>query len=109
MVKKWRNVCLMGAGSIGCRHIRLLCERGDITAFVAELSNVGRSRIFDEDPTVKRYRFMEVAVSKDTLLWGMIATLHAMLTEPAKKVRLLRLFLPRTQKEPQMLSMCGSH
>jgi len=52
---------------------------------------------------------MEVVVSKDTLLWGMIATLHAMLTDMAKKECLLRLFLPRTQKEPQMLSMCGSH
>ena len=79
------NFCLVGAGSIGRRHLMLLRERDDVKVCVVEPSDVSWERIEKEYPDVKRYISIDEAVSNDSFDAMIIATPHGMHSDMAKK------------------------
>lgn len=46
------RLCLVGAGSIGRRHLRLLLERQDVTLCVVEPNEVCRAAVAQEHPQI---------------------------------------------------------
>ena len=77
--------CLVGAGSIGRRHLRLILERGDVEMAVAEPSDACWERVIADHPNVKRYQNMDEALANDTFDAFIIATPHGMHAEMAQK------------------------
>ncbi|MBQ8248330.1 MAG: Gfo/Idh/MocA family oxidoreductase [Clostridia bacterium] len=79
------NFCLVGAGSIGRRHLRLLLEREDVNICVAEPYEVSRERIMAEYPVVKCYLSMEDAIFAQKIDAVILATPHGMHADMAIK------------------------
>lgn len=77
MVKKL-NLCLVGCGSIGRRHLRLLKERKDVEVCIAEPFEKSYERIKADFPDVKRYTSMKEAVENEKLDAVLIATPHTL-------------------------------
>lgn len=79
------NFCLVGAGSIGLRHLRLLLERGDVNMSVVEPSEKVRAHLTTEYPTIPLYYSMEEAMQAEELDVFIIATPHRLHAELAIK------------------------
>ena len=72
------KLCLVGAGSIGRRHLRLLMEREDVAMCVAEPNPMCRQAVQEEFPQVPLYMSMEEAVAAEGCDAVIIATPHGM-------------------------------
>ncbi len=83
-MKKW-NFCLVGAGSIGRRHLRLLLERDDVKMSVVEPYEKGRERLMEEYPSIPLYYSMDEAMKTEKLDAFIIATPHGLHAEMAIK------------------------
>ena len=70
------KLCLVGAGSIGRRHLRLLLERDDTALCVAEPNKVCRKAVQEAFPNVPLYMSMEEAVAAEHCDAVIIATPH---------------------------------
>lgn len=70
--------CLVGVGSIGRRHLRLLRERDDVEVCVAEPYEPTWERVAAECGDTKRYLSMEEALAAEKLDAVLIATPHGM-------------------------------
>lgn len=70
--------CLVGAGSIGRRHLRLLQERGDVEMCVVEPFDPSWERVAAECGDVKRHLSMDEALNAQKLDAVLIATPHGM-------------------------------
>ena len=57
------RICLVGVGSIGRRHLKLLLERGDVAVSVVEPSDESWARVQGEYPDVPRFRSLEEALN----------------------------------------------
>ncbi|MBQ8551213.1 MAG: hypothetical protein IJ428_00200 [Clostridia bacterium] len=57
------KLCLIGASSIGRRHLPLLRERSDVMVCVAEPCAPSREHIVSEYPDIKCYPVMEEAIA----------------------------------------------
>lgn len=73
--------CLVGAGSIGRRHLRLLLEREDVEICVAEPLTDRWAEIQSTYPGVTCYASMEEAIEKEKIEAVIIATPHTMHTK----------------------------
>lgn len=85
------KLCLVGAGSIGRRHLRLLSERNDVALCVAEPNPVCRNAVTAEFPQFPLYHTMEEAVRAEQCHGAIIATPHG--THAALSIRALELGL----------------
>lgn len=72
------NFCLVGAGSIGRRHLRLLSEREDVSLCVVESNENSREKIKSEYPSISLYFTMDEAMKTEKLDAFIIATPHAL-------------------------------
>ncbi len=72
------NILVVGLGSIGRRHTRLLKERGDVEVFVAEPIAANIDRAMSEAGPVRAFSSLEEALDKETFDIVMIATPHTM-------------------------------
>ena len=72
------KLCLVGAGSIGRRHLRLLLEREDVCLCVAEPNELCQKAVREISGTVPMYASMEEAVAKEGCEAVIIATPHGM-------------------------------
>lgn len=72
------KLCLVGAGSIGRRHLRLLLERDDVQLCVAEPNEMCRAAVREISPAIPIYPSMEEAVEKEGCDAVIIATPHGM-------------------------------
>lgn len=70
--------CLVGAGSIGRRHLRLLLERGDVNMAVVEPYEPSWNRIANEYPGLKRFTSLDEALATKELDAVLICTPHSM-------------------------------
>lgn len=70
------KLCLVGAGSIGRRHLRLLLERDDTALCVAEPNEFCRKAVREAFPDVPLYMSMEEAVAAEHCDAVIIATPH---------------------------------
>ena len=70
------KLCLVGAGSIGRRHLRLLLEREDVEICVVEPNEACRSAVTEEHPKVPFYDSMEDAILEGGCEAVIIATPH---------------------------------
>ena len=70
------KLCLVGAGSIGRRHLRLLLERDDTAWCVAEPNEFCRKAVREAFPDVPLYMSMEEAVAAEHCDAVIIATPH---------------------------------
>ena len=77
--------CLVGAGSIGRRHLRLILERGDVEMAVVEPSDACWARVEADHPHLIRYASMEEAMAARAFDAMIIATPHGMHAEMAQK------------------------
>lgn len=75
MVSKIK-LCLVGAGSIGRRHLRILLERGDTELCVAESNPACAKLIQDSYPQIPLYSNMDDAVKNEGCDAVIIATPH---------------------------------
>ena len=69
---------MVGAGSIGRRHVRLLKERGDVVVGVVEPFDVSWQRLSAEVGEVERYQSMDEALATGDFEAIAIATPHGM-------------------------------
>ena len=72
------RLCLVGAGSIGRRHLKLLLERDDVQLCVAEPNEMCRKAVREISQTVPMYASMEEAVANEGCEAVIIATPHGM-------------------------------
>ena len=72
------RICLVGVGSIGRRHLKLLLERGDVAVSVVEPSDESWARVQGEYPDVPRFRSLEEALNDRRPDAVAIATPHGM-------------------------------
>ena len=70
--------CLVGVGSIGRRHLRLLNERGDLELSVVEPFEAGFQRVVSEIGSFPRYASLEQALEEGKPDAVIIATPHGM-------------------------------
>ena len=70
------KLCLVGAGSIGRRHLRLLAEREDVQLAVVELNEQSKAAVSQEFPQMPFYDSMEAAVKEGGCEAVIIATPH---------------------------------
>ena len=70
------KLCLVGAGSIGRRHLRLLLERQDVELCVVELNEASRAAVTQEYPQIPFYDTMEAAIQEGGCEAVIIATPH---------------------------------
>ena len=70
------KLCLVGAGSIGRRHLNLLLEREDVAIWVIEPNEVCRKAVRDAHPQVPFCDSMEEAIEKHGCEAVIIATPH---------------------------------
>lgn len=80
-----KRLCVVGAGSIGRRHIRLLNERDDVSISIVEPFEKSYQRIVDEIGTFKRFSSMDEAIASGEVDAVVIATPHGMHSEMAIK------------------------
>lgn len=72
------NFCIVGVGSIGRRHLRLLSERNDVKLSVVEPFEPSWERVCREIGEFPRYRSLEEALEKGKPDAVIIATPHGM-------------------------------
>ena len=70
------KLCLVGAGSIGRRHLRLLLERDDVQMCVVEPNEACRAAVAEEHPQIPFYDSMEAAIKEGGCEAVIIATPH---------------------------------
>ena len=70
------KLCLVGAGSIGRRHLRLLLERQDVQLVVVEPSEQCRAAVSEEHPQIAFFDSMEAAITEGGCEAVIIATPH---------------------------------
>lgn len=70
------KLCLVGAGSIGRRHLRLLLERPDVELCVVEPNAQCRQAVAEEHPQIPFFDSMEAAVTEGGCGAVIIATPH---------------------------------
>ena len=70
------KLCLVGAGSIGRRHLRLLLERDDVAMCVVEPNDACRQAVTEEHPQIPFYDSMEAAIKEGGCEAVIIATPH---------------------------------
>ena len=70
------KLCLVGAGSIGRRHLRLLSQREDVTLCVVEPNEVCKAAVAQEHPQMPFFDSMEAAVTEGGCEAVIIATPH---------------------------------
>ena len=70
------KLCLVGAGSIGRRHLRLLAEREDVELSVVELNEQCRAAVSEEHPRMPFFDSMEAAITEGGCEAVIIATPH---------------------------------
>ena len=70
------KLCLVGAGSIGRRHLRLLAERNDVTLCVVELNEQCKAAVSQEFPQIPFFDSMEAAITGGGCEAVIIATPH---------------------------------
>ena len=70
------KLCLVGAGSIGRRHLRLLAERNDVTLCVVELNEQCKAAVSQEFPQMPFFDSMEAATTDGGCEAVIIATPH---------------------------------
>lgn len=80
-----KRICVIGAGSIGRRHIRLLNERNDVELSIVEPFAKSYQRIVDEIGTFRRFASLEEALASGEVDAVVIATPHGMHSEMAVK------------------------
>ena len=72
------KLCLVGAGSIGRRHLRILSERDDTALCVVEPNEACREMVLESHPDMTFYDGMEEAVKEGGAEAVIIATPHGM-------------------------------
>jgi len=77
MVKK-TSLCMVGAGSIGRRHLRLLKERGDVSLGVVEPHDESWSRLVADVGELERFASMDEALGSGRFEAFAIATPHGL-------------------------------
>ena len=85
MTMEKKRICVVGAGSIGRRHIRLLNERDDVSLSIVEPFEKSYQRIVDEIGTFRRFSSLEEALISGEVDAVVIATPHGMHAEMALK------------------------
>ena len=70
------KLCLVGAGSIGRRHLRLLAEREDVELCVVDLNEQCRAAVSEEHPQMPFFDSMEAAITEGGCEAVIIATPH---------------------------------
>ena len=80
-----KRICVVGAGSIGRRHIRLLNERDDVSLSIVEPFEKSYQRIVDEIGTFRRFESIEEALASGEVDAVAIATPHGMHADMAIK------------------------
>lgn len=70
------KLCLVGAGSIGRRHLRLLAEREDVALCVVELNEQSKAAVSQEFPQMPFFDSMEAAITDGGCEAVIIATPH---------------------------------
>lgn len=70
------KLCLVGAGSIGRRHLRLLSQREDVTLCVVEPNEACKAAVAQEYPQMPFFDSMEAAVTEGGCEAVIIATPH---------------------------------
>ena len=70
------KLCLVGAGSIGRRHLRLLSEREDVALCVVELNEQCKAAVSQEFPQMPFFDSMEAAITDGGCEAVIIATPH---------------------------------
>lgn len=70
------KLCLVGAGSIGRRHLRLLAEREDVALCVVELNAQCKTAVSQEFPQMPFFDSMEAAITDGGYGAVIIATPH---------------------------------
>ena len=70
------KLCLVGAGSIGRRHLRLLAEREDVALCVVELNEQCKAAVSQEFPQMPFFDSMEAAITDGGCEAVIIATPH---------------------------------
>ena len=70
------KLCLVGAGSIGRRHLRLLSLREDVTLCVVEPNEACKAAVAQEHPQMPFFDSMEAAVTEGGCEAVIIATPH---------------------------------
>lgn len=70
------HFCLVGADSVGRRHLRLLRERDDVVVCVAEPYAPSREHIASEFPEIKCYSAMDEAIAAESLDAVILASPH---------------------------------
>ena len=68
------KLCLVGVGSIGRRHLRLLNERDDVTLSVVEPFEPSWQRIVDEVGTFERFASLDEALAAGNIDAVIIST-----------------------------------
>ena len=72
------KLCLVGVGSIGRRHLRLLNERDDVILSVVEPFEPSWQRIVDEVGTFERFASLDEALAAGNIDAVIISTPHGM-------------------------------
>ena len=72
------KLCLVGVGSIGRRHLRLLNERDDVTLCVVEPFEPSWQRIVEEVGTFERFASLDEALASGNVDAVIISTPHGM-------------------------------
>ena len=72
------KLCLVGAGSIGRRHLKLLLEREDVSLCVAEPNAMCQKAVREISQSVPMYTSMQEAVKAEGCQAVIIATPHGM-------------------------------
>ena len=72
------RMCLVGVGSIGRRHLRLLNERDDVTLSVVEPYEASWERVTKEIGTFRRFTSLDEALASGEIDAVVIATPHGM-------------------------------
>lgn len=85
MVMNMKNLCVIGAGSIGRRHIRLLNDRDDVSVSIVEPFEASYKRIEEEIGVFKRYESIDEALASGEVDAVVIATPHGMHAQMAIK------------------------
>lgn len=97
------KLCLVGAGSIGRRHLKLLLERDDTQLCVVELNEASRKAVQELYPQLPFYGSMEEAIEKEGCEAVIIATPHK--THASLAIRALELGMHVFCEKPMSDSM----
>ena len=72
------KICVIGLGSIGRRHLRLLSERDDVILCVADPSPKSKEYMAENYPNLPLYDSMKDAIKAEQPDAALIATPHQM-------------------------------